>query len=152
MIRDARAIGFNPTWYTSANIDVISKAAGATMRDVKTVRAITTAETNAYAAYVAKVRRYSGEGAATSADTFDAEYYAAATIIGEMLRMTGPRLGRSSFLSASRTISNFNAGGLIGPYTLKGRVVATGARALFPSVCCNPDNTWKSLGPPKEQF
>jgi ABC-type branched-subunit amino acid transport system substrate-binding protein len=154
IVRDAKAIGYTPQWFattTFASSDTQAKAAGETYRGVRGARWPTTSETPAFAAYVAKVRQYAGDGNAASADTSDAQVYALAGIMGEMLRLAGPNLTRPSFVAAARTIDNYTGKlQLLGAFTLKGRQV--GLLPEFPVECCNSDYTFRSLGPPKETF
>jgi ABC-type branched-subunit amino acid transport system substrate-binding protein len=154
VVRDAKAIGYTPQWFATASTassDIQSRAGGETYRGVRGARWQATSETPAFAAYVAKVRQYGGDGNAASADTSDAQGYALADIMGEMLRLAGPNLTRPSFVAVARTIDNYTGKlQLLGPFTLKGRQV--GLLAEFPVECCNGDYTFRSLGPPKETF
>jgi branched-chain amino acid transport system substrate-binding protein len=154
IVRDAKAIGYTPQWFATASTasnDIEARAAGPSYRGVRGARWQTTSETPAFAAYVAKVRKYGGDGNAAGADTTDAEVYALADVMGEMLRRAGPNPTRPSFVVAARTIDHYTGQlQLLGALTLKGRQV--GLLAEFPVECCNSDQSFRSLGPPTETF
>jgi ABC-type branched-subunit amino acid transport system substrate-binding protein len=152
IVRDAKAIGYMPQWFatsTTASSDAMARAVGEGYRGVHGARWQATSEDPAFAAFVAKVREHGGDAA--RADTTDAQVYALADVMGEMLRLAGPNLTRSSFVAKARTIDHYTGQlQLLGPFTLKGRQV--GLVAEFPVECCNPDKTFKSLGPAQEKF
>jgi ABC-type branched-subunit amino acid transport system substrate-binding protein len=152
VVRDAKAVGYTPQWFatsTTASSDAMARAAGDGYRGVGGARWQATSENPAFAAYVAKVRENGGDAA--RADTTDAQVYGLADVMGEMLRLAGPNLTRSSFVAKAKTIENYTGKQqLLGPFTLKGRQV--GLLAEFPIECCNPDKTFKALGLSKETF
>jgi ABC-type branched-subunit amino acid transport system substrate-binding protein len=152
IVRDATAIGYTPEWFataTFASSDAQAKAIGEAYLGVRGARFQTTSDTAVFAAFLEKVRKTGGDAA--SADTTDAQVYAFADVMGEMLRLAGPDLTRPGFVAAAKTIENYTGElELLGPFTLKDRQV--GLLAEFPVECCNSDNTFKSLGPAKESF
>jgi ABC-type branched-subunit amino acid transport system substrate-binding protein len=153
VIRDSKAVGYTPQWYTGPNssIDLVAQANTGQLQGVFGTRYVTTTETAAFASYVQKVRRHQGESAARSADTLDAQAYAHGDFLGVILRAAGRSLTRESFLAAAGTIEGYD-NGLMGTFTLKGRQVPIAIMELVPLRCCNPNSTYRSLGPPSERF
>lgn len=154
IIRDSRAIGYNPQWYgggSGGSSDIGSKAGNELFQGVRGLRYVTTTETPAYAGYVEKVRKYQGDANAGSADTVDATYYGQADILGEILRLAGQSLTRESFVAAGRGTDNYD-NHLLAPFGLKGRSLPVGEWAAFPVECCKSDYTYKLLGGPRERF
>jgi branched-chain amino acid transport system substrate-binding protein len=154
ILRDARAIQYSPQWYGGAmttTADLLAKAAGGDYTGMLGTRYYSTAESAAFAAYVAKVQKYQGSSAAASADTLDAEQYGFFDVLGRMLELAGPNLTRQSFLASAKGIDDYR-NGLLTPFTLRGRASLVGQSALVPVECCSSDNTFKTIGPARESF
>jgi branched-chain amino acid transport system substrate-binding protein len=155
IIRDARAIGFNPQFYAGPNSGAVSdlgaKSGGPQFQGVMGTRFYATTETPAYANFVAKVRKYNGDSAASSVQDFELATYGMADTLGKMLQLAGPNLTRQSFVAGAKTIDNYENGYLV-PFTLKGKPVMAGEYELFPLTCCQSNYTWKTIGPYAEQF
>jgi ABC-type branched-subunit amino acid transport system substrate-binding protein len=154
IVRDAKAIGYTPQWFggtLGASNDLSAKAANEQFRGLRALRAYTTTDTPAFAAYVEKVRKYEGDSAAQSADTIDMPGYAFFDILGQMLKLAGPDLTRQTFITGAKTIDHYD-NHLLTTFTLKGKNVPVGLSALFPIECCGPDYTYKGLGAAQERF
>jgi hypothetical protein len=75
--------------------------------------------------------------------------YASSDHFGRLLQLAGPNPTRESFLAAARSMEPYD-NKLMGPLTFKGRL--EGVRALFPMRCCNPDGSFRGLGPARDRF
>lgn len=160
IIRDAKAIGYTPQWYCGSGVgtcaDLVAQTGHEALAGIRGLRSYTTTETSAYASFVAKQRKYNGDSAATSTNTQQMLFYAQADILGQMLKLTGPKLNRSSFLTAARTIKHYD-NHYVAPFTLKARQVGgkqvwVGDFGLYAVECCNSNRTYRTLSPPRQQF
>jgi branched-chain amino acid transport system substrate-binding protein len=143
ILRDAKAIGFNPTW-TGSTFNADEVAAGGTelFRGIKAPRAWAGADSPAFQSYKQTVAKY---GETTGVTTTNMLHYEALHIMQRALELAGRDLTRESFLAAYDRIQNFDAPGV--PLVTYGPSRIVGTQASFPLQCCNPDNTWKSIGP-----
>ena len=149
ILRDAQAIGYKPQW-TGAGIfpsDEVSQAAPALFAGIKALRVYSTTDTPAYADYVAKANKYR-PGSVTT--TRSMAWYGFGLLVEEVLRKAGPTPTRASLAAGIQSIANFNNGINWRLTWSPGTYVPRSAH--YPVQCCNPDNTWKAIGEPKERF
>lgn len=145
ILRDARSLGFSPTWTGAgyAGVDAISSAARGVMDGVTGVSLFATSESPAYAEYARKVDEY-GDADATP-NTVAMQNYAIAVLLGEVLRAAGPNPTRASLIAGYDTIQNYD-NQMMAPISWSPGQLA-GAIKTFPLLCCNPDYSWKMMGP-----
>jgi ABC-type branched-subunit amino acid transport system substrate-binding protein len=143
ILRDAKAIAFNPVWTGYLfNVDEVAAAGAQLYQGIKAPRPYAGADSPAFQAYKQKVATY-GETTAPTTTNFGG--YAALLVMQKALELAGRNLTRESFLAAYDQIQNFDSGGNPPVSYSPGHIVGTDA--MFPLMCCNPDNTWKSDGP-----
>jgi hypothetical protein len=76
--------------------------------------------------------------------------YGHALVVGELLTRAGPNPTRASLVAGAEGVKAYD-NGILGPITWSpGDHV--GIHATFPVVCCNPDYTWKTAGPPGTSY
>jgi branched-chain amino acid transport system substrate-binding protein len=143
ILRDAKAIAFNPVWTGYLfNADEAAAAGAQLFQGIKAPRPWVGADSPAFQAYKQKVATY---GETTAPTTTNIASYAALLVMQRALELAGRNLTREGFLAAYDQIQNFDSGGYPPVSYSPGHIVGT--EATFPLVCCNPDNTWKSDGP-----
>ena len=150
IIRDAKAVGYDPDFVLGplATQDIFTKASPDAFKGIKGLRYETTVESPAYK----KWEKSLSPDAAALANPTNAAQYAFMDVVGAILNAAGKNPTRASFLAAAKSMENYDQLNLIGPFTTKGELSPVGQRSLFPLQCCNPDNTYKLLGPPAQQF
>ncbi|MHB8465368.1 MAG: ABC transporter substrate-binding protein [Acidimicrobiales bacterium] len=143
ILRDAKAIAYNPAWtgylFTA---DEVAAAGAQVFKGIKAPRVWPGADSRAFRDYKQTVATY-GETASPTTTNFGS--YAALLVMQKALELAGRNLTREGFLAAYDRIQNFDPGGYAPVSYSPGHIVGTDAS--FPLVCCNPDNTWKSDGP-----
>jgi hypothetical protein len=72
-------------------------------------------------------------------------FYGVGLLLEEVLRAAGPDLNRTTFNAAFDKVQNYSNDILAALSWSPGQ--SLGSRASWPSVCCNPDYTWRGLGP-----
>jgi branched-chain amino acid transport system substrate-binding protein len=143
ILRDAKAIAYNPVWTGFLfNADEVAAAGAQFFQGIKAPRIWAGADSPAFQAYKEKVATY---GETSSPTTTNFGGYASLLVIQRALELAGRNLTRESFLAAFDQIQNFDTGGFPPVSFSPGHIVGT--EATFPLVCCNADNTWKSIGP-----
>lgn len=146
IVRDANAIGYHPN-FTGLywTLDEFSQAAGQLWSGIKAIRVFATSESKAYAEYQQKAAKYGHSVVSTTVMA----YYGGAVMISDIMAKVGPALGRDGFIKAAGQLGTYSNGiqSVVFP---PGKLLAD--VAVFPVVCCNPDNTWKGLGDPKLAF
>jgi ABC-type branched-subunit amino acid transport system substrate-binding protein len=143
ILRDAKAIAFNPVWtglYFDA--DEVSAGGAQLFQGIKGVRFWAGADSAAFQEYKQTVATYGETSAPTTTNMLS---YSTLLVMQKALELAGRNLTRESLLAAYDQIQSLDTGG-IPPVTFgSGRPVGT--EATFPLECCSPDNTWKSIGP-----
>jgi branched-chain amino acid transport system substrate-binding protein len=143
ILRDAKAIAYNPVWTgNSFNADEVAAGGAQLFQGIRAPRSWPGADSQAFQAYKQKVATY-GETTAPTTTNFGG--YGALLVMQRALELAGRDLTRESFLAAFDQIQNFDPGSYPPVSYSPGHIVGTDA--TFPLVCCNPDNTWKSDGP-----
>jgi branched-chain amino acid transport system substrate-binding protein len=143
ILRDAKAIGFNPTWTGHTfTADEVAAGGAELFQGIKAPRTWAGADSPAFQSYKQTVAKY---GETTGVTTTNMLGYSALLIMQRALELAGRDLTRESFLAAYDRIQNFDAPGVPLVTYASGRIAGT--QASFPLQCCNPDKTWKSIGP-----
>lgn len=147
ILRDARAIDYQPT-FTGATFaaDDLSQVARDLMDGIMALRAYGPSDSPEFKRYRAEASKQGR----SSVTTTDSRHYGMGQVLGHVLSAAGPGLTRESFVAAADRTRNFVTG-IVQPVTWEPSD-PIGSRAHFPVICCNPDNTWKGLGPPAEAF
>lgn len=146
ILRDAKAIGYEPTWTGFGwAVDEVSQAGQGLMRGIKALGQFATVDSPAYQAFRKEASRQGKSGV----NTTDAGGYGGGVLIGHILESAGPNLTRESLVAAIDQ-TRFDPGVL--PPVAWAPPDRIGSRARFPVVCCHPDGTWKALGPARESF
>jgi branched-chain amino acid transport system substrate-binding protein len=147
ILRDAKALSYSPRWVGLGwPIDEYAQAAPELLTGVYALSNETTSDTPAYAQYAAIADKYGYRTASRSS----MNVYGYALVIGEVLKAAGPNLTRAGVVAAFKAVRGFDSH-FIGPVDWStGNMV--GAPAMFPVICCTPDNKWKGLGPAKARF
>jgi branched-chain amino acid transport system substrate-binding protein len=143
ILRDAKAIAFNPTWTgVTFNADEVSAGGDELFQGIKAPRPWAGAESAAFQSYKQVVAKH---GETTGVTTTNMLGYSSLLIMQRALELAGRDLTRESFLAAYDRIQNFDAQGV--PIVTYGPGHVVGTEASFPLQCCNPDKTWKTIGP-----
>lgn len=147
ILRDARAIGYEPT-FTGATFaaDDLSQVARDLMDGIMALRAYGPSDSPEFKRYRAEASKQGRSNVTTT----DSRHYGMGQVVEHVLEAAGPSLTRESFVAAADRTRNFVTG-IVQPVTWEPSD-PIGSRAHFPVICCNPDNTWKGLGPPAEKF
>jgi ABC-type branched-subunit amino acid transport system substrate-binding protein len=147
ILRDAKALAYNPVWTGMYfNADEVSAGGAALFQGIKATRQWPGADSAAFQRYKQTVAHYNETVAPTTTNFLS---YASLLVMQRALELAGRDLTREKFLAAYNQIQNFDSGlpaVTFGP----GRTVGTAA--AFPLQCCAGDNTWKSIGPPADNF
>jgi ABC-type branched-subunit amino acid transport system substrate-binding protein len=143
ILRDAKAIAYNPVWTGYLfNADEVAAGGAQVFQGIKAPRGWPGADSPAFQEYKQKVATY---GETTAPTTTNFTSYGALLVMQRALELAGRNLTRESFLAAYDQIQNFDSGGVSPVSYSPGHIVGTDA--MFSLECCNPDNTWKSAGP-----
>ena len=136
MLRDARALGYKPTWTgvgLSWNVNVVAQASGGGADGIRTLSTMTTLETPAGRRFSEAVRKHGG-GAGADDDVMLIAYSILQTTF-EALRRTGPDLTREGLVHTMETKMNGYESGYLPPPTF-GPKVRYGPTVVGVSVCC----------------
>lgn len=147
ILRDARAINYQPTWTGMLWVaDELSRAGGDLMDGIKALRYWTTTDTDAWRQYRTLVAKH-GNGTPSSSST---AYYGTLVVLGRALELAGEDLDRESLHAGFNDMDGFDPG-FVPPVTYsRGRVVGTNAQ--FPVRCCNQTREWVGIGPASTRF
>jgi branched-chain amino acid transport system substrate-binding protein len=148
ILRDANALSYRPIITTASfDADELTAAGAQPFEGIKGIRYWTTTDTAAFQNFQQKVAQYHET---TNPTTTNGVSYGGLLIMQKALELAGRSLTRASYLAAFDQIQNFDVGTLAPVTYGPGRSI--GADAFFPVECCNPNNTWKSLGPAQATF
>jgi ABC-type branched-subunit amino acid transport system substrate-binding protein len=143
ILRDAKALAYNPVWTGYLfNADEVAAAGAAVFQGIKAPRIWTGADSAAFQQYKQTVAKY---GETTGPTTTNYGGYASLLVMQRALELAGRDLTREKFLAAFNQIQNFDSGGFPPVSYSPGHIIGTDQ--LFPLQCCNADSTWKSIGP-----
>jgi len=149
ILRDANAIGYKPNWTGNYWVtDENSTAEASLFRGIKAIRNYSTTDSAAFAGYRAKAQQYNQGPPADDSTTM--ALYGIGLLVGQVLHNVGPTPTASSLPGAIQSLTNYNNGITMELSFSQGVKVAD--VGMWPIQCCNPDNTWKGLGPPKAEF
>jgi ABC-type branched-subunit amino acid transport system substrate-binding protein len=145
ILRDARAIQYNPHWTLGAfAFDFITQAGRSLYDGVTGLRNGATTDGPGFASYQEKAQKYG----TTSAVPGEAQIvYAEGLIAGRAIEVAGPNPTHESLIAGLETNVRGWFNEISPPLTYTPEDHA-GSHAAFPAVCCKPDWTWESLGPP----
>jgi branched-chain amino acid transport system substrate-binding protein len=147
MLRDAKALGYKPTWTgvgLSWNLNVVATASGGAADGIRTLATSTTLESPAGRRYVAFVKKYLGNSDAAEDDLMLLAYGFALSFI-EGLRRTGPSLTREAFVQTFETRMNDYDEGFLPPPTF-GPGNRSGPKVLGVTACCT-NGKWTTPQP-----
>jgi branched-chain amino acid transport system substrate-binding protein len=151
MLRDARALGYAPTWTgvgLSWEFNVVAAASGGTANGIRTLNSCTTLDTPAGKHFTAMMRKYAPNSGADTDDITMLAYGLARAAI-EALRRAGPDVSRESFVATMETKMKGYTAGYYPPvnYASGNRL---GGNAVSFSTCCTngqwttPDPRWRT--------
>ena len=147
MLRDARALGYKPTWTgvgLSWNVNVVAAASGGAADGIRTLATSTTLESPAGQRYVAFARKYLGNSGADEDDLMLLAYGFTQSLL-EGLRRTGPDPTREGFVQTFETKMNDYDGGFLPPPTF-GPGIRSGPKAVGVTACCT-NGKWTTPQP-----
>ncbi len=141
---DAAAIDYSPA-FTGAlfEFDFVTQAAAGLLEGASGLRLNATIDTSEYADFQALAQKHDRSGA------LDGEaflYYGYGLLLEEVLSQAGDSPTSDSLVAAIESLDGFETG-VLPPITWSGGGLV-GSNAMFPTVCCSPDNTWSASGPP----
>ena len=147
MLRDAKALGYKPTWTgvgLSWNVNVVATASGGAADGIRTLATATTLESPAGRHYVTVARKYLPNSGADEDDLMLLAYGFTRTLL-EGLRRTGPDPTREGFVKTFETKMNDYDGGYLPPPTF-GPGIRSGPTAVGVTACCT-DGKWTTPQP-----
>ncbi len=147
MLRDARALGYKPTWTgvgLSWNLNIVATGSGGAADGIRTLSTSTTLESPAGQRYVAFVRKYLKNTGAEEDDLMLLAYGFSLSFI-EGLRRTGPNLSREAFVQTFETKMNDYSEGFLPPPTF-GPGNRSGPIAVGVTACCT-NGKWTTPQP-----
>jgi hypothetical protein len=147
MLRDARALGYKPTWTgvgLSWNLNIVATASGGGADGIRTLATGTTLETPAGRRYAAFARKNLPNSGADEDDLLLLAYGFTLTLI-EGLRRTGPNLTREAFVQTFETKMNDYDEGFLPPPTF-GPGKRLGPVVLGVTACCT-NGKWTTPQP-----
>jgi ABC-type branched-subunit amino acid transport system substrate-binding protein len=149
ILRDAKAIGYSPHWTGNYwPIDETSQAATVAFQGIKAIRNYSGTNTPVFKDYDAKARKYHHDQ--VPPNSTEMALYGIGLLVGQVLQNAGPTPTKDGLTAAIESLVNYNNGITMGLSFGKGVRIAD--VSMWPIECCNPDNTWKSIGDAKQQF
>jgi ABC-type branched-subunit amino acid transport system substrate-binding protein len=151
MLRDARALGYKPTWTgvgMSWQANVVAQASGGGADGIRMLSSIATLETPAGRHYSDIMRKYAPGSGAEDEDT-TMLYYATVLTMLEALRRAGPDLTREGLLQTMETKMRGYDSGYLPPPTF-GPKIRYGPTAVGVTACCTngrwttPHTGWRA--------
>jgi branched-chain amino acid transport system substrate-binding protein len=142
MLRDARALGYHPTWTgvgTSWSFNVVAQASGGGADGIRTLSTTTTLDTPAGRHFSDTMRKYAPNSGAENDDVLMLWYALMQTTI-EALRRAGPNLTREGFVQTMETKMGGYDSGYLPPPTFGPRI-RYGPTAVGVHACCT-DGRW----------
>lgn len=148
ILRDAKAIGYEPHWTGIVWLfDFVSQASGGTASGARGLRFSATIDSPVYGEFQATAAKQGRSGLTDGEALIN---YGYGLLMGRVLEAAGPQPTLETLRSGIEAINNY-FNGVLPPITW-GPGDPVGPTASFPAACCGADNTWKSLGPPKDRF
>jgi ABC-type branched-subunit amino acid transport system substrate-binding protein len=150
MLRDAKALGYKPTWTgvgVSWGFNIVAQASGGA-DGIRMLTSNTTLETPAGRHY-SEVMRKNAPNSGADTDDVMMLYYALVQTALEGLRRAGPALTREGFVQTMETKMNGYDSGYLPPPTF-GPKVRYGPTAVGVSTCCTggkwttPQSGWRA--------
>jgi ABC-type branched-subunit amino acid transport system substrate-binding protein len=148
ILRDARAIDYQPNWTGNYWVTDENAAAQRSLIDgIKAIRNYSSTNAPAFADYKAKASKY-GHGDVANSTTM--ALYGIGLIVGRVLENAGANPTKAGLPKAIEAITNYNNG--ITMALSFGSGVRVADVGMWPIQCCNSDNTWKGIGGAKASF
>ncbi|HKN89765.1 MAG TPA: ABC transporter substrate-binding protein [Acidimicrobiia bacterium] len=137
MLRDARAIGYKPTWTgvgMSWQANVVAQASGGGADGIRMLSSINTLDTPAGRHFSEVMHKYAPNSGADD-DDVTMLYYATVQTLIEALRRAGPDLTREGFVQTMETKMSGYESGFLPPPTF-GPKIRYGPTAVGVTACC----------------
>lgn len=150
ILRDAKSMGWSPLFTGwGFQFDFVTAAGRNLFDGVAALRGYATVDSPAFANYAARMQA-NGRGRNRTDDLEGFSAYGHALLMGEAIKRAGTSPSPQTVISGTESIKGYD-NGILGPITwaLGDHV---GSLATFPTVCCNPDYTWKRTGPPAASY
>jgi ABC-type branched-subunit amino acid transport system substrate-binding protein len=145
ILRDAKAIQYTPHWTIGAfAFDFVTEAARDLFSGVTGLRNGATTDMSQYPVYQQKAQQY---GTTSTVPGEALIVYGEGVVIGRALNTAGANPTQATLANGlDHTVTNWYDE-ITSPLTYTPTDHA-GSHYAFPAICCKPDWTWKSLGPP----
>ena len=147
MLRDAKALGYKPTWTgvgVSWSFNVVAQASGGGADGIRTLSTTTTLETPAGRHFSEVMRKYAPNSGADSDDVM-LLFYSLLQTTFEALRRAGPDLTREGFVQTMETKMNGYDSGYLPPPTFGPRI-RYGPTVVGVTACCTNER-WTTPQP-----
>jgi branched-chain amino acid transport system substrate-binding protein len=147
MLRDARALGYKPTWTgvgVSWGFNMVAAASGGSADGIRVLRSTPTLESPEGRHFQEVMRKYAPNSGADSDDIVLVAYALLRSFI-EALRRAGPDLTREGFVHTWETSMNGYDSGYLPPPTF-GPGNRSGPLVVGVSTCCT-NNRWTTAQP-----
>lgn len=145
-LRDARAIGYRPTFVgVNWTIDELSAGGRDLMEGIEGLRVFAGTNTPAYATFREKHQRYGGKVFTSTT----AAVYGYGLFTEKILRNAGPNPTQEGLTPAIESITDYNNGYQALSF---GKGVKRSQTLQWPIKCCQDDTSWLSTGPPRVRF
>jgi branched-chain amino acid transport system substrate-binding protein len=151
VVRDAKSINYSPhiSGVLWPSFDLVSQGAKGLLNGAWGLRYVATLDSPAYATFEAQAKQY-GNSMGPAVDGSAFLFYGDGLVMQKVLESAGQAPTTASLGTGIQSISAFDTAVL--PPITWGPGVYEGSTAQFPAKCCNPDGTWKGLGPAKTAF
>jgi len=151
MLRDAKALGYKPTWTgvgMSWQANVVAQASGGGADGIRMLSSWNTLETSPGRHYSEVMRKYA-PGSGAEEDDATMLYYGTMQTALEALRRAGPELSREGFVQTMETKMSGYESGYLPPPTF-GPKIRSGPTVVGMTACCTngrwttPQTGWRA--------
>lgn len=148
ILRDAKALGYQPKWTGSYwPSDETAVAGRSLFEGIRTLRNYSGSNSPGYARYLAAAQKHGRKGSLT---TTTMALYGFGLVTGQVLQNAGPSPTRDTVTTGVEGIVNYN-NGVFATVTF-GKGVRVARLGMWPLQCCSSDGTWRGIGPARERF
>lgn len=148
ILRDAKALGYSPKWTGNYwPTDENTTAARSLFEGIKVIRNYATVNSPAFAEYRAKARKHNRDDVTNSTTM---SLYGMGMVTGRVISNAGASPTAGAFGPAIEKLVDYQDQVSMALTFGPGKRIAE--VGMWPMICCNPDNTWRGLGPPRRTF
>lgn len=148
IMRDAAAMNYQPNFTGFVWVyDFVTQSAGPPAHGAQALRYSATVHSPRYDEFVAKADEH-GNSSVVDGEAF--LMYGAGLLIGHVLRNAGPDLNTQTLRQGLESTTNYY-NEILPPITW-GPGDTIGTEHSYPAECCDSQDRWQPIGPPKRRF